>query len=115
MLGICRKYFLDRRHLAQHHCCDPGNPSQVLWPKKPDLVPTNHSQYLIALVRFIFETVTIVVFTIELIGRTVANTQSKEQLKSYLLSPLAITDLASILPYYFMNGGQFGGGGVELQ
>ncbi|KAF9197674.1 hypothetical protein BGZ49_001777 [Haplosporangium sp. Z 27] len=49
---------------------------------------------------FYFETVMVGFFTIELIARIICHSDSLRQLKKFILSPLAIIDFISILPYY---------------
>ncbi|KAF9911159.1 hypothetical protein BX616_010663, partial [Lobosporangium transversale] len=49
---------------------------------------------------FEFETVLVAFFTIEFIARIIAHSDSIKQLKRFLLSPLAIIDILSIMPYY---------------
>ncbi|KAF9586045.1 hypothetical protein BGW38_010247 [Lunasporangiospora selenospora] len=53
-----------------------------------------------SIVWFDFETVMVAFFTIEFIARVIAHSDSWKQLKRFLLSPLAIIDILSILPYY---------------
>ncbi|KAF9203006.1 hypothetical protein BGZ49_006885 [Haplosporangium sp. Z 27] len=49
---------------------------------------------------FDFETVMVAFFTIEFIARVICHSDSLKQLKKFILSPLAIIDVLSILPYY---------------
>ncbi|KAF9296988.1 hypothetical protein BGZ88_011406 [Linnemannia elongata] len=49
---------------------------------------------------FDFETVMVAFFTIEFGARIICHSDSFKQLKRFLLSPLAIIDMLSILPYY---------------
>ncbi|CAO3572133.1 unnamed protein product [Mortierella alpina] len=49
---------------------------------------------------FYFETIMVALFTIELIARVICHSDSFKQLKKFVLSPLAIIDVLSILPYY---------------
>ncbi|KAF9956152.1 hypothetical protein BGZ72_002977 [Mortierella alpina] len=49
---------------------------------------------------FYFETIMVALFTIELIARIICHSDSFKQLKKFVLSPLAIIDVLSILPYY---------------
>ncbi|CAO3569927.1 unnamed protein product [Mortierella alpina] len=53
-----------------------------------------------SVVWFDFETVMVAFFTIEFAGRVICHSDSFKQLKKFLLSPLAIIDILSILPYY---------------
>ncbi|KAI1317703.1 hypothetical protein EDD11_008009 [Mortierella claussenii] len=53
-----------------------------------------------SIVWFDFETVMVAFFTIEFMARVIAHSDSVKQLKRFLLSPLAIIDILSILPYY---------------
>ncbi|KAF9983042.1 hypothetical protein BGZ65_002247 [Modicella reniformis] len=53
-----------------------------------------------SIVWFDFETVMVAFFTIEFIARVIAHSDSVKQLKKFLLSPLAIIDVLSIMPYY---------------
>ncbi|KAG0370768.1 hypothetical protein BGX24_001922 [Mortierella sp. AD032] len=49
---------------------------------------------------FDFETVMVGFFTIEFVARIICHSDSVKQLKRFMLSPLAIIDMLSILPYY---------------
>ncbi|KAF9570444.1 hypothetical protein EC968_001780 [Mortierella alpina] len=49
---------------------------------------------------FYFETIMVALFTIEFIARIICHSDSFKQLKKFVLSPLAIIDVLSILPYY---------------
>ncbi|KAG0207702.1 hypothetical protein BGX28_001098 [Mortierella sp. GBA30] len=49
---------------------------------------------------FYFETVMVAFFTIELVARIICHSDSLKQLKKFVLSPLAVIDVLSILPYY---------------
>ncbi|KAG0354570.1 hypothetical protein BC939DRAFT_440726 [Gamsiella multidivaricata] len=49
---------------------------------------------------FFFETTMVIFFTIEFIARIICHSDSLKQLKKFLLSPLAIIDFLSIIPYY---------------
>ncbi|KAG0335535.1 hypothetical protein BG004_008408 [Podila humilis] len=49
---------------------------------------------------FYFETIMVAFFTIELGARIIAHSDSIKQLKRFLISPLAIIDFLSIIPYY---------------
>ncbi|GJJ69034.1 hypothetical protein EMPS_01380 [Entomortierella parvispora] len=49
---------------------------------------------------FYFETIMVALFTIEFIARFICHSDSLKQLKKFILSPLAIIDMLSILPYY---------------
>ncbi|KAG0026770.1 hypothetical protein BGZ81_006106 [Podila clonocystis] len=53
-----------------------------------------------SIIWFDFETVMVAFFTIEFIFRVIAHSDSVKQLKKFLLSPMAIIDVLSILPYY---------------
>ncbi|KAG0353072.1 hypothetical protein BG005_007576 [Podila minutissima] len=53
-----------------------------------------------SIIWFEFETVMVAFFTIELIFRVIAHSDSVKQLKRFLLSPMAIIDVLAILPYY---------------
>ncbi|KAG0044440.1 hypothetical protein BGZ83_010334 [Gryganskiella cystojenkinii] len=53
-----------------------------------------------SIIWFDFETVMVAFFTIEFGARVIAHSDSMKQLKKFLLSPLAIIDILSILPYY---------------
>ncbi|KAF9184373.1 hypothetical protein BGZ51_002946 [Haplosporangium sp. Z 767] len=53
-----------------------------------------------SIVWFDFETTMVAFFTIEFIARIIAHSDSFKQLKKFLLSPLAVIDILSILPYY---------------
>ncbi|KAG0283301.1 hypothetical protein BGZ96_012335 [Linnemannia gamsii] len=49
---------------------------------------------------FYIETIMVILFTIELIARIIAHSDSFKQLKKFILSPLAIIDFLSIIPYF---------------
>ncbi|KAF8942973.1 hypothetical protein BGZ47_005940 [Haplosporangium gracile] len=49
---------------------------------------------------FYIETIMVILFTIELIARIIAHSDSFKQLKKFVLSPLAIIDFLSIIPYF---------------
>ncbi|KAF9120846.1 hypothetical protein BGW39_011042 [Mortierella sp. 14UC] len=49
---------------------------------------------------FYIETMMVILFTIELIARIIAHSDSFKQLKKFVLSPLAIIDFLSIAPYF---------------
>lgn len=53
-----------------------------------------------SIIWFDFETVMVAFFTIEFIFRVIAHSDSVKQLKKFVLSPMAIIDVLSILPYY---------------
>ncbi|GJJ77928.1 hypothetical protein EMPS_10287 [Entomortierella parvispora] len=53
-----------------------------------------------SIIWFDFETVMVAFFTIEFIARVICHSDSMKQLKKFLLSPLALIDILSILPYY---------------
>ncbi|KAG0286471.1 hypothetical protein BGZ98_005060, partial [Dissophora globulifera] len=53
-----------------------------------------------SIIWFDFETIMVAFFTIEFIARVIAHSDSMKQLKRFLVSPLALIDVLSILPYY---------------